>query len=76
MADPSEYRTKGEEEEWKAKDPVLTLKNRLLEEGLMSDEELQAMFDEVEREVEEAVAFADESPYPEMESLFDDVYAD
>jgi pyruvate dehydrogenase E1 component alpha subunit len=75
MADPSEYRTKGEEEEWRAKDPVLTLKNRLLEEGLMSDEELQAMFDEVEREVEEAVAFADESPYPEMESLFDDVYA-
>ena len=76
MADPSEYRSKGEEEEWRAKDPILAFKARILEEGLISDDDLEAVFDEVEREVEEAIAFADESPFPEPEALFDDVYAD
>ena len=76
IADPSEYRSKAEEEEWRVKDPILALKDRILEEGLISDEEMEAMYHEVESEVEEAVAFADESPFPEPEALFDDVYAD
>jgi pyruvate dehydrogenase E1 component alpha subunit len=76
MADPTEYRSKAEEDEWRVKDPILALKDRMLEEGLISDEEMEAVYHEVEREVEGAVAFADESPFPEPEALFDDVYAD
>ena len=38
MADPTEYRSKAEEEEWRVKDPILALKDRMLEEGLISDE--------------------------------------
>lgn len=75
MADPSEYRSKVEEAEWRVKDPILALKNRILEEGLMSDQDLEAVYQEVERVVEEAIVFADESPFPEPETLFDDVYA-
>jgi pyruvate dehydrogenase E1 component alpha subunit len=74
MADPMEYRPRGEEEKWREKDPILALKNRVLAEGLVSDEELDAMYREVEREVEEAIAFADESPFPEPGVLHEDVY--
>jgi pyruvate dehydrogenase E1 component alpha subunit len=76
MADPSEYRSKVEEDEWRVKDPILALKNRIQEEGLISEAEMDAMYHEVESLVEEAVAFADESPFPEPEALFNDVYAD
>ncbi len=69
------YRTKEEVEEWKKKCPIQRFKKRLIEENLLTEEEFEAMDKEVEEAVEEAIKFAQESPYPQEEELFEDVYA-
>ena len=76
MADPAEYRTKIEEEQWRMRDPITVLKDQLLEDGVASADELDAISAQVEEEVEEAIRFADESPFPEPEALFEDIYAE
>ncbi len=55
-------------------DPVTNYRKRLLEEGLVTEEELEEIETEVAGEVEEAVAFAKESPAPALESALEDVY--
>lgn len=64
-SDPRTYRTKEEEALWEAKDPIPRLGNRLSELGLATDESLAAIEQEVTRLVDEAVAFAQESPSPD-----------
>ena len=67
MADPEEYRTKDEVKKWREKDPIETFAKAI---GVETDD-LDA---EVVKMVDEAVAFADASPFPAPESLYDDVY--
>ncbi|MEE9198716.1 MAG: pyruvate dehydrogenase (acetyl-transferring) E1 component subunit alpha [Dehalococcoidia bacterium] len=75
MADPQEYRNKEEEREWRKKDPILLLRRHLEGEGLLTPEELAEMKRKVDEVVEDAVRFADESPVPSPEALYEDVYA-
>ncbi len=76
MADPihGHYRTKEELEEQKLQDPISRFAERLQREGLLDDETMAAMKRKVEEEVEDAMAFADESPDPSPDQLFTDVY--
>jgi TPP-dependent pyruvate/acetoin dehydrogenase alpha subunit len=60
---------------WKRRDPIDTLSKRLLAEGLLSGEELDAMRLRVTQRVEDAAAFALASPYPSFDQLTADVYA-
>ncbi|MBI2855917.1 MAG: pyruvate dehydrogenase (acetyl-transferring) E1 component subunit alpha, partial [Chloroflexi bacterium] len=76
MADPAEYRTKTEEALWRKKDPIATFGTWLRDEKMASQEELEALGRDVEREVEEAIRFADESPFPEPDALYEDVYGE
>jgi pyruvate dehydrogenase E1 component alpha subunit len=76
MADPVRYREKEEEEEWRQKDPIVIFRNRLIEEGQLSERAARKMEDEVTREIEEAVRFAEASPPPPAEALFENIYAD
>jgi len=64
-SDPRTYRSKEEEAMWKAKDPIPRLAERLKELDLTTDETLEAIEQEVTALVDEAVAFAEESPSPE-----------
>jgi pyruvate dehydrogenase E1 component alpha subunit len=73
-ADPEVYREKEEVEEWRAKDPIKTFRDRLLAEGAIAEEEVEQMRERVERRVTEAVEFADASPEPPLESLYDNLY--
>ena len=73
--DPSRYRTKEEEEEWKKRDPINTYIERLKEKKMITDEEIEEMDKKIKKEIEEAVKFAEESPEPEIESIYEDVYA-
>jgi pyruvate dehydrogenase E1 component alpha subunit len=74
MADPEEYRTKEQVEEWRKRDPILQWGDRLEAEKVVTAEEREH-FDEVAvAKVDEAVAFADDSEMPTPESLYDDVY--
>jgi pyruvate dehydrogenase E1 component subunit alpha len=74
MADPEEYRTKDEVEEWRRHDPIVTFRARLAEEGALPDDEAERMDEEAVQTVDEAVEFADSSPFPDLDSLYDDIY--
>lgn len=78
MSDPihGHYRTKEEIEEQKQRDPIMTFRERLQAEGMFSDTEFDEMERQIADELDDAVRFADESPDPEPETLYEDVYVD
>ena len=69
------YRTRDEVEEYRRRDPITVLADRMREAGLLDDERLAELEKEVAAEVEDAVTFAEESPEPAPEALWTDVYA-
>jgi pyruvate dehydrogenase E1 component alpha subunit len=75
MADPEEYRTREQVAEWRRRDPIALWSARLVEEGVLDEAGVEQLDAEAVRRVDEAVAFADASPFPAPESLYDDVYA-
>ena len=74
MSDPQKYRTKDEVKEYQSKDPIEHCLNVIKENNYLSEEEIKKIQEDVKTEVEEAVKFAEESPYPEPEELYKDVY--
>ncbi len=76
MSDASHgtYRTLDEVEENKKNDPIGKLCGRLLDEEILSHNEIEAIDAEAIAEVEDAVAFAESSPDPDPEELYTDVY--
>lgn len=74
MSDPQKYRTKEELEAKKDKDPILRVKKYILDNELAAIEELDSMDEEVKAEVMEAVEFAENSPFPDIETMYEDVY--
>ncbi|WP_242346950.1 pyruvate dehydrogenase (acetyl-transferring) E1 component subunit alpha [Anaeromyxobacter terrae] len=73
--DPELYRPKEEVERWKQRDPIPALEATLRAAGLLADEDVAGIEREAAREVEEAVAFAEASPWEPVEDLLRDVYA-
>jgi pyruvate dehydrogenase E1 component alpha subunit len=73
-ADPEVYREKEEVEEWQQKDPIESFAARLVKEKVLSKEDVQAIREEAEKTVLEAVEFADNSPEPPLDSLYDHLY--
>ena len=76
MSDPAKYRTKDEVELAKKRDPLFSLEAALHRDHGMSDEELEAIDDEVVDEMQAAVDFADESPEPDPEFRFRNHYVE
>jgi TPP-dependent pyruvate/acetoin dehydrogenase alpha subunit len=73
-SDAGLYRSKEEVESWKRKDPLQRMACALREKGL-SAEQIAAMDAAAARTVEEAVAFAEASPEPSVDTVEEDVYA-
>ena len=73
--DPAKYRPKEEVEQWLAKDPIKRFKEKLLQTNTLTESEIQQIEKEVSDEIEEAVKFAMESPYPAPEEALKDIYA-
>jgi pyruvate dehydrogenase E1 component alpha subunit len=76
IADPSDYRTRAEERRWQNDDPIVTYRDWLLDRGLATEDDVAAMDQEVESQVEDAIQFAEDSPVPAPEALFQNVYGD
>jgi len=74
MADPEEYRSKEEVEEWRARDPIHAFSRRLIDEDVIGEDEVERLDKEAIEIIDEAVRFADQSPFPELDSLYDEVY--
>jgi pyruvate dehydrogenase E1 component alpha subunit len=74
MADPEEYRTKEQVAEWRRRDAITSFGDRLVNAGVLEQGEPERMDEATVRSVDEAVAFADRSPFPTPESLYDCIY--
>lgn len=73
--DDRSYRTRQEVEEWKKKDPLVRARALLMEQGILDDEQSREYDDRVAAEVDDAMKFAEEQPYPEPEWGMGPVYA-
>ena len=76
MGDPLRYRTKDEVAKWREDDPIGIIERHILEKKYAKKEALEAIDQEVEATVEEAVEFAENSPFPALETLFDNIYVE
>ncbi|MFC7328009.1 pyruvate dehydrogenase (acetyl-transferring) E1 component subunit alpha [Marinactinospora rubrisoli] len=75
VVDPAKYRTAEQVEEARANDPVTAFEAQLVEAGVLTDELKQEIADSVRDEVTDAADFAENSPHPEVSTLFDYTYA-
>ena len=73
--DACTYRCVEELNDWLAKDPLPRFAAKLVEAGMATAEELAGITADIQKAVDEAVAYAEASPYPESSELMDDVYA-
>ena len=71
---PENYRTKNEETSWKDRDPIETFRNRVIKLNQFTDQELEAIRKEIDSEMIEAVEFGLNSPMPDLDELYKDVY--
>jgi len=74
MADPEEYRTREEVAQWRERDPVPRFGDLLQREGVLDAGARELIEREAAERVEQAVQFAESSPFPAPESLYEDVY--
>ena len=70
------YRTKAELDEYLKRDPITLLRNTMQEAGELSEEEVAKMDEEIKAIVQDAWDFADASPEPPLEALYEDVLVD
>ncbi len=76
MSDPRKYRTRDEEAQFEALDPIDKLADHLIERGEMTKDEFDALSKEVRREIREALQWAEASPETPLDELYTDVYTD
>ncbi|MCX6205964.1 MAG: pyruvate dehydrogenase (acetyl-transferring) E1 component subunit alpha [Bacteroidetes bacterium] len=76
ISDPQKYRSKEEVEEYKDQDPIIKVKNTILQNGFATEEDLQSINDRIDAVVEQSVKFAEESPWPDDSEVYKDVYID
>lgn len=74
MSDPQKYRTKEEVAEYQQQDPIEHVLRVIRENKWMTETEIENVEAEIKAIVEEAVQFAEESPYPDASELYKDVY--
>ena len=74
MSDPATYRTKDEVSEMKSNDPLLTMKNKLLKDFKVKEDEIIDIEANIKKQIKEVEKFSLESPLPEINELFTEVY--
>jgi pyruvate dehydrogenase E1 component alpha subunit len=75
-SDAQLYRTKDEVNKWKEKCPIKRHREYLIEQKILSESEIKALEAQAEEDIKKAVEFAENSPEPKIENIFDDVYED
>jgi len=74
MSDAQHYRTKDEVQEYKKIDPITQVKDVILDKKYATEDDIKVIDKRVKELVAECEKFADESPYPEKQQLYDMVY--
>src|SRR5690606_17376630 len=75
MSDAQNYRTKEEVEEYRKIDPITQVLDVIKEKGYATDQEIEVIDNRVRDLVAECEQYAEESPYPELNVMYDSVYA-
>jgi TPP-dependent pyruvate/acetoin dehydrogenase alpha subunit len=73
-SDPRVYRTKEEEKEWQGKDPLIKFRNKVIPAGILSENECNKIESDAKQEINDAVKFAIESPWPDPKEVTEDLY--
>jgi TPP-dependent pyruvate/acetoin dehydrogenase alpha subunit len=73
-ADPEVYREREEVEEWRQKDPIEAFAQRCVEAGVLGEREVREVREKADERVKEAVEFADASPEPTLDRLYENLY--
>jgi len=76
MGDPERYRSPDEVRQWQENDPIGIYRHYLTGQGIANEEELNQIDAQVGLEVQEAVQFAESSPEPPPQALFEHVYVE
>jgi len=74
MSDPQKYRTKDEVNDYKSKDPITQVLEVIQSQGWLTEAGIKKIESKVKDQVNESIKFAEESPLPEVEELYKDVY--
>ena len=74
MSDPATYRTKDEVSEMKSNDPLLSMKNKLLKDFKVKEDEIIDIEANIKKQIKDVEKFSLESPLPEINELFTEVY--
>lgn len=74
MSDPQKYRSKDEVEEYKKKDPIEMVKKTIIDKKYASAKDLEKVDEEVKKEVDECVEFAENSNFPDNSEMYKDIY--
>ncbi len=74
MSDPANYRTKEELHHYMEQDPIATLEETILTNQIATEEELLIIKDRIKAEIDDAIKFAEESPFPDPSELYSDNY--
>jgi len=75
MFDPERYRDKAEVRKWRERDPIDTFTATLRDQGVVDDDVLKAMEEQIAAEVDDAVDFAENSPDEDVADLMQFVYS-
>ena len=70
------YRPKSELEEWQKRDPIVLLREHMQERNELTDDQLHELDEAIKAQVQDAWDFAEQSPEPPLEALYEDVLVD
>jgi pyruvate/2-oxoglutarate/acetoin dehydrogenase E1 component/TPP-dependent pyruvate/acetoin dehydrogenase alpha subunit len=73
-SDQRAYRTREEEAEWKDRDPITVLRNKLNSLGIATEAEMDKVEKQAIKTIEDATKFGTESPFPDVSELYNDIY--
>jgi pyruvate dehydrogenase E1 component alpha subunit len=73
LGDAAPYKKPEDEKKWREKDPIPAFEKQLLKDGVATEAEIEAIRAEAEAEIQAAVQFAEESPFPEIDVIYEDL---
>lgn len=76
MSDPRKYRTKDEEAEYQEEDPINKVLKTIMDNKFATEKDIEKINAKIKKQIEEAVKFAEDSPLPEPEAMYEDIYAE
>ncbi|MGE0561726.1 MAG: pyruvate dehydrogenase (acetyl-transferring) E1 component subunit alpha [Flavobacteriales bacterium] len=76
MSDPRKYRTKEEEESYQSEDPIEKVLKTIRVNKYATEKQLEAIQDKIKKQIEDAIKFAEDSPLPEPDDMYNEIYAE